>query len=204
MDLTWIKKNWTYFALGIVATLLFKQCNKEPEIIEVPIKIEVPVPVIEKVFDTVYYPVSVPSKSGNKKIDSTYIKKWESLKNDSIAREILFKKAIEIKEYRERVEDDTITINLALKVRGDLLNYQVDYKTKPRNIILDTVIKIPNPSVHKIFLGGEVVLPSVSGPSFTPSVAPGVIFIPKDNKHVYKVSYDFINKTVTGGLYWRL
>jgi len=198
----WLKDNWTLIAMGVLALFLFKQCNKEPEIIEVPVKIEVPVPVIEKQFDTVYYPVPVPVKGGKRPIDSTYIKKWEALKNDSIAREKLFRKAIEINEYKEKVEDDSITINLGLKVRGELLNYNIDYKTKPRTISIDTTIRVAIPKKAKIFLGGKVILPTVIN-SF-PSIAPGAVFIPKKNKSAFTINYDILNKKVMVGYYFKL
>jgi hypothetical protein len=196
----WLKKNWTLIAAIVLAGLLLKQCNVEPEYIEVPINIEVEVPVVEVQFDTVYLPT--PIKRGKKQIDSTYIKKWEELKNDSIAKDSLFRKAIEINDYRETVEDDTITINLGMKVRGELLQYNVDYKTKPRTISLDTVLKVEIPKNPLLYFGADAIIPN-NNPSLTPSIAPGILFISKNHKHAYKINYDVMNKGITVGAYWK-
>ena len=128
-------------AVAVLIYIYFAHPNVKE--VEVPVEVVVEVPVVEKVFDTVYQPKPIYINSEIKKeIDSTYYKKYKEL-NDSIKKDSLFRRSIEIKTYEEKIEDDTISINLNMKVRGDLLNYQVGYKTKPRDIKLDTVVKIP-------------------------------------------------------------
>lgn len=132
-------------------------CGPEPKLVEVPIKIEVPVPVIVKEFDTVRepYPVYI---EGPTVVDSLYYNKYMQLTTD-LQRDSLFKDAITIREYKERIEDDTITITLNMRVQGFLKEYQVGYETKPYSIPLDTVIKVAIPKKVQLFGGLELGLP---------------------------------------------
>lgn len=183
---------------AVISFFIFKGEVKE---VEVPIRVEVPVPSIEKQFDTVYYPKPVYVK-GKTQIDSSYYKKYSVLK-DSIAKDSLFKEAITLNTYRERVEDDTIKIDLGLKVRGELLNYNVDYFIKERTVTLDTVLKIPVPKKPILMVGGEAVIPT-DVINYKLSIKPGVLFINRNNNKGIKVSYDPINKVFEGGLYFKL
>lgn len=159
-----LKKYWR--ELLIIIGLLFMVLyffDPKTEEVKIPIKIEVPIPVIKVEFDTIYepkpYPVYLKGKL-IKEIDSSYYDKYNKLA-DSIKKDNLFKKAITINRYKEKVEDDTLTINLNMKVRGELLDYQIGYKTKPRIILLDTVIKVPIPTQNKFYGGFSVGMPLI-------------------------------------------
>lgn len=149
-----IKNKWKdiLVIIGIIFIFLyFFSPNKE--IVEVPVKIEVPVPVIQKEFDTIYEPKPIYKKGKNiVTIDSAYYNKYINLK-DSISKNNLYKEAITIREYDNKFEDEFIIINTYSKTRGTLLEITSNYKTKPRNIILDTVINVPIPTKAKVFIG---------------------------------------------------
>jgi len=188
-----IKKNWTFFVLGILCVLLWKSCNQDPEYIEVPIKIEVPIPIIEKEFDTIYLPEPI---KGDIIIDSTYYKEYLKLK-DSVARDSSYKEAISIREYRPFVEDDSIRIDIYSKVRGTLLESQVTYKTKPRNISLDTTIKIKVPKKAELYYGAQLTSPTDLLYIKNIGIGPSASFINKKHTKLYSGSYDFINKNAS-------
>lgn len=170
--------------------------TSEPEIIEVPVEIEVPVPVVVKEFDTIEKPVPVYVPVTERVVDSTLLKEYNNLKSE-MERDSLFREAITIKEYREKVEDDTIRIDLYAQVRGDLLNYQIGYETKPRTIKLDTTIKVEVPKKPMLFIGGKVNLPP-SG-NFNPGIGPQSVLVNKKHNKAYSFSYDFVNKQVGVG-----
>jgi hypothetical protein len=91
--------------------------TREKEIIEVPVKIEVPVPSIENTSDTIYLPF--PSKTikienpinnklqeANKELiaeNKLLIKTYEE--SDSVTKDSIYKKSITIKEYNEVFKD---------------------------------------------------------------------------------------------------
>lgn len=147
--------------VGIVFAALYF-FNPKKEIVKVPVTIEVEVPKIVKEFDTIYKPKPIYITKGSdtiKEIDSTYYNKYIALQNDSIKQDSLFKKAIAINTYKEKIEDDTLKIDLTMKLRGKLLNYQVGYEIKPRTVKVDTTLNIPIPTKAKLFVGGGVRMP---------------------------------------------
>lgn len=160
MILDLIKKNWKDIAIavGVVFIILYFVSPKVEEV-EVPVTIEVPIPVIEKEFDTIKIPTPVYIKSKPKKvIDSVYYNKYKQLK-DSVAKDSVFKDAITINEYNTKFEDDTLTINIFSKTRGTLLEQVAKYKTKPRVIPFDTIIKVKIPPKAKLFGGFSLGVP---------------------------------------------
>lgn len=134
-----LTKYLVIFLLGMGLMLFLKQCNTE--IIKVPITIEVEVPVIEKVHDTIDNPVPVPYAV--KEIDTILVAKYKK-SNDSLRVE-LFKRAVEINTYKEVFDDSIQTITVYAKTVGILNSLSVSYKTKPRVIRFDTILKIKVP-----------------------------------------------------------
>lgn len=199
-----VTKHWKDIALiaGIVFTMMyfFKPKIKE---VKIPIRIEVPVPVIENDFDTVKDPIPIPPKKdkNNKpiiQIDSTYYDKYIKLK-DSVERDSMFKKAIEINTYKEKVEDDSITINLTMKVRGKLLEYQAGYKTKPRTILLDTTVTVPIPKYNEFYGGFSLGLPLTKQPldGVTP-IFKIDSYLKTKNDNIWSLSFDSRNYIFIG------
>lgn len=105
----------------------------------IPVKVEVKVPSVEKVHDTVYLPKPVVVKV--KEVDSAYYDLYKGLK-DSIAKDSLFKEAITINEYSQSFEDTLQTINVYSKTRGTLLSQTVDYKTKEYTIEVEDSVAV--------------------------------------------------------------
>jgi len=190
------------FILGCVGTYFFMK--GEIVYVDVPVTIEVPIPVVKVERDTVYLPTPLPPANSSPVIDSTYYKKYLDLMGDKVRQDSLFKAAIRINEYRERIEDDTLIIDFYTKNRGELLEYQIGYETKPRNIIIDTTLKIPIPLKGAIYYGGGLNLPTQSGSTELLTVEAGLMFLPKKKNRMYGVSYDFMNKTINGKVYIKL
>jgi len=190
------------FILGCVGTYFFMK--GEIVYVDVPVTIEVPIPVVKVERDTVYLPTPLPPANSSPVIDSTYYKKYLDLMGDKVRQDSLFKAAIRINEYRERIEDDTLIIDFYTKNRGELLEYQIGYETKPRNIIIDTTLKIPIPLKGAIYYGGGLNLPTQSGSTELLTVEAGLMFLPKKKNRMYGVSYNFMNKTINGKVYIKL
>ena len=135
-------------AICIAIILFLTQCEGEKEIIEVPIKIDIPVPAIEGKFEPIKAPepiiVEVP----------TIDKQREFVLMDSIGKLNAYIEAITVREYSNTFEDDTIKIDTWSKVRGELLAQSNEYFIKPRTIQLDTVIEIQKPAFNALFLYG--------------------------------------------------
>lgn len=203
-----IKENWKYGAMGVgFAFMLLYFFSPKTEEVKVPVKIKVPVPVIQKEFDTVYVPKPVPvivKGDTVKEIDSVYYKKFTKLQ-DSIKRDSLFKEAITINTYKEKVEDDTLSINLNMRVRGKLLDYQVGYKTKPRFIDLDTVLKVKVPKKAQLYVGGSLGFQTIQNLDISSVPQVKLDLSLKSKKDIlYNVSYDFNNKVLWGGIQYKI
>jgi hypothetical protein len=137
-------------AICIAIILFLTQCEGKKEIIEVPIKIEVPVPAIEGKFEPIEAPepiiVQVP----------TIDKQRKFVLMDSIGKLNAYIEAITVREYENTFEDDTIKIDTWSKVRGELLSQSNEYFIKPRTIQLDTVIEVQKPTFNALFFYGGI------------------------------------------------
>lgn len=178
-----LKYVWPFFA-GAMFLLWLKQCNKDPEIVEVPIEIEVEIPVIEKVFDTI-----VITKDKIIKVteaDPELLKKYTKLK-DSVAKESMFKEAIKIREYNQDFSDEHQAVDVYSKVRGTLLEQSVKYKTEPKTIIVKDTVKIP--VKNKFYISTELGIPIAPRPNVGPVLKGGLVFQNKRG-NTFSLSYD--------------
>lgn len=169
--------------------------------IEVPIKIEVPVPVIEKQFDTIKLPAEIIKLPGETIIDSTYFTKYQELKTQ-MEKDSVFKDAITIREYRPFVEDDTIRIDIYSKVRGTLLENQISYKTKPYNISLDTTVTVQVPQKGAFYVGGSILYPYRES-ELKPSLKGAINHLNKKHNKIYNLQIDPLNETIEVGITFR-
>lgn len=178
-----IKKYWSYAALAILAIFLVKECNKPPKVDYKDVLIEVPIPVVEKQFDTVR---PKPITKTKKVIDSTYYKKYLSLK-DSVQRDSAYRDAIQINEYNQVFKDTFQTIEVYTKSRGEVLEQSLKYKTEPRTItVRDSIPIIPK---RTFSLGVEVGVPTVHGLGTSPVIKGGIQY--KNRKgNTTSLSYD--------------
>lgn len=151
-----------YFIIIVMSIIIYGYVTEEPEVIEVPIEIKVPVPSIEHFYDTIYMPdplvkytvdsLVIVNKKLAAKNDSLFNK--YTISNDSIKYE-LYKEAISIRDYKEIYIDTFQTIHVSTTTRGEILNQSVEYKTNPFNITIDTTVEMLN-KVNKRMLMGEI------------------------------------------------
>jgi len=159
---TWFSKDKTIYYVSlillVVVIFLSRGCNDKP----------IPDKIITK---TVY--VKVPGKAGhidNKKtpkpipqkelvIDKEYMARYNKLK-DSVAKAKLYTEAITINDYKQNFEDSIQKVTVNSKVRGTLLNQDIDYFVKPTTIktTKTTIIKTNPPKIH-ILAGISVGVP---------------------------------------------
>ena len=175
-----------YLIIAVLGVFLYFQLTKDVEIVEVPVRVEVPVPVVKVEFDTILdpYPVYIEGKTI---IDSTYFEKYINLK-DSVEKRKLFIEAIAIRDYHETVEDDTLKIDINMRVQGFLKSYQVSYKTKPRTILLDTILPLAIPKRSRLYGSIETVIPTNQF-EFQPVLKVGLMLKTKSDR-IYSVSID--------------
>ena len=169
---------------GVLLVLWLQQCNKDPEIIEIPVEIEVEVPVVEKVHDTVI--ITEKDIIHISKPDTLLLKKYLDLK-DQAKKDSLFKESIRIVEYNKPFSDDFQKVGVYSKVRGVLLEQSVDYKTKPKTIIVRDTIKIENK--NKFYIGAELGIPTIPTLNSTPVLKGGFVFQNKKG-NTFSLSYD--------------
>lgn len=180
---------------AIIMFFLKKGTVKE---ILVPIQFDIEAPIIEVEKDTIYLPEPI---KGEVIIDSTYYDKYKSLK-DSISKDSLFKEVIKINEYKELIEDDTLKIDLYMKSRGEVLSYKVNYKTKPYNIAIDTILPVNVPSYPEFYAGLTPLIP-YKEENIKVSIKPTINYINAKHTLMYNLEVDFINKSIESGILMR-
>lgn len=173
---------WIFLIVGSI--LFIRQCGEEPVIEYVPVEVEVLVPSVEKVFDTIYEPK--PVNVIVKEIDSTYYEKYKQLK-DSVAKDSMFKEAIKINEYKEVFEDTLQTIDVYSKTRGKLLEQSVKYTTKPYYITVKDSIQIQKKVT--VSVGSEIGISTIN-PILNKPVIKGNLIIKNKRDNTISISYD--------------
>lgn len=144
-----------FIGILLLAMMFFvwDRCTRKDEVIEIPIEIEVPVPVVERYTDTIEKPVPVYI---NNPINKELLSENQDLldkfnKADSLLKIKQYEDAISIREYKETFEDTFQTIDVYTKTRGEMLQQYVHYKTKPRTIKIDTTIITTVKGKFKVF-----------------------------------------------------
>ena len=180
-----------------------RECGKSepPKYIETIVPVEVSVPAITSAFPEVKDPVPV-STITETEIDSTYYFKWLALKNKPNSKDSLFKEVIKINTYKETVEDDTLSIDLEFKVRGEMLSYKIDYTINPQTVKTEIPVKIEIPRPPMIYFGADLVMANGNA-EMSSSLAPGILFIPKNHKYAVKGNYDLANESFLLGAYYK-
>lgn len=154
-----MKNSITKYVIAVLIGMAIMFFIKKPQVkeVKVPFRVEVKVPVIERVFDTILKPFEVKKEVVVR--DEKLIEKYKKA-NDSL-KEALFNSAVTVREYKEVFEDSTITITVGANVTGTLNSLIAEYKTKPRIIVLDTTLKVKVPDYSRsIGVYGEVGLPT--------------------------------------------
>lgn len=137
----------------ILIFFIWDKLNTDDSVIEVPVIIEVPVPIVENYTDTIYKPKPIYI---NNPLDKELIAENKDLidkfkKADSLLKLKQYQDAIAINEYKEEYIDTFQTITIYTKTRGELLEQYAHYKTKPYNIKLDTTVKVKVKNKFKVF-----------------------------------------------------
>lgn len=179
-----MKNNIIGFVVAVLIGMAIMFFIRKPQIkeVKVPFKVEVKVPVIERVFDTVY-----PKAKVVKEVDTSLVEQYKKA-NDSL-KKALFESSVTVREYKEVFEDSTITITVGANVTGTLNSLIAEYKTKPRVVVIDTTLTVDVPYYSRsISVYGELGMPTIQGIEAPP---------------VFKVGFDISNKNnwVWGGSY---
>jgi len=144
-----LSKAWSYLAVIILTIVVLGRCTKPKEVtVEVTVEVIVEVPVVEHVFDTITKFVPIKETV----IDSVYYEQYLTLK-DSLSQVDFIKDALTVREYKETFDDSIQTIEVFTEVTGKMNKQSLSYKTKPREVKLDTVIpmKVKTPRDFKRF-----------------------------------------------------
>lgn len=173
---------WIFLIVG--AIVFIRQCNTKIEPEYITIEKEILVPSVEKIFDTIRVPV--PVDRAVIKIDSTYYDRYLKLK-DSVQRDSMFREAIKINEYTQQFEDTLQTIEVYSKTRGDLLEQNVKYITKPSTILVKDSVEIKKR--NHVHFGAEVGIPIRSSFEVTPVIKGNVVFENKKG-NTFSLGYD--------------
>ena len=149
-----------YFYLAIILGGIiwwYFQPSSEVEIREVPIEIpvQVEVPRIVKVFDTVYMPPTIVIKE-NKEL----VSKYEELKTENEKLQA-YKDATSERVYNRTFSDDTQDISVYSKVSGKLVEQSVKYDIKPREIttVVKETVSVPIEPKRSLRAGAEMGIP---------------------------------------------
>ena len=182
-----MKNNIIGFVVAVLIGMAIMFFIRKPQIkeVKVPFRVEVEVPVVEKVFDTVYEVQEVTKEVAV--VDESLVEEYKKA-NDSL-KEALFNSAVTVRDYRQVFEDSTITITVGAKVTGTLNSLVAEYKTKPKIIVMDTTLTVDVPDYSRsISVYGELGMPTIQGIKAQP---------------VFKVGFDISNKNnwVWGGSY---
>lgn len=174
-------KNIILVAVIVLAGyLIYDKLTAKPQIIEVPVRVEVPVPAVEGSIekDTIGIPVRVEVENPiNKKLLQDYIQT-----KDSLEQLKLYQEAITTRVYSEVFEDTIQRITVESTVQGKLLDQDLNYFIKPRTVRFDTIIKIPVPTRVKLFVGAEIGMPLLDLPNFNTSPIVKANFFLKDKR----------------------
>jgi len=182
-----MKNNIIGFVVAVLIGMAIMFFIRKPQIkeVKVPFRVEVEVPVVEKVFDTVYEVQEVTKEVAV--VDESLVEEYKKA-NDSL-KEALFNSAVTVRDYRQVFEDSTITITVGAKVTGTLNSLVAEYKTKPKIIVMDITLTVDVPDYSRsISVYGELGMPTIQGIKAQP---------------VFKVGFDISNKNnwVWGGSY---
>lgn len=154
-------------AVLFIVYLVYDKFTAKPELVEVPIRIEVPVPAIqgeikpEIIEKPIYVEVENP-------VNIKLLKEYNEAK-DSIVKLNLYKNAITNRTYSQKFEDSIQQVTVNSKVQGKLLEQDISYFIKPRSLIVDRTVEVPIENKLKVFGGVELGLP-ISQDEVTPIV----------------------------------
>lgn len=189
-------ERYVYLAV-IVAGVVWWYFQPSPgvEIREVPVEVpvQVTVPQIIKVFDTVHMPPVIKVKD-NKELVEAYQKL--QTENEKLKA---YKESVKIRSYDKKYSDDTQDISVFTEVEGKVLKQSVEYDIKPREIntvVTETVPVIIEPK-RSLRFGAEMGVPVNQG-SMSP-VFKGNVILENKKGLMLSAGYD-TEQRVWGGV----
>ncbi len=184
--MNWIKNNlgilWPLLT-GVFLVLWLQQCNKEPEVIKIPVEKIIKIPEVTTKFDTI---VPEPEIKVVKQIDSSIYKEYLKLK-EGTQKDSAFKEAIAIKEYNVPFEDSLQLTNVYTKTRGEILEQSITTTLKERELVIRDTIRVSKKGQFNI--GGGVGIPLADPLNNRPVIKAELMFINKKG-NTFSVSYD--------------
>jgi hypothetical protein len=191
--------------IGVLIILLgwsvFSNVNREevkPKVItiEVPAKSGIVKDTLQIVpRDTVYLPSEVnPEIKEVVVVDSTLKLKYKK-ETDSLKRELLYLKAIEINDYEKiLIDNDTIQITGKATTRGELLDFRIDYNIKPSEFsyIPEVISKRPSLSAG---INVEAGVPTITE---APFILKGGVHFENGKGNGFSLGYDTRNRVWVG------
>lgn len=152
----------------LIWQIFFTNNNSTKEIIK-PVIVNVPEKIGTsglKTIETIKtVPVIIPKTNEKIIVDSTYEILYRKAA-DTIEKQKLYLKAIEVKNYKKDfIDNDTIKISGDLKTRGDLISYKIDYKIKQSSIQVEPQVIYKKPSLSLGF-GVETGIPTFPNTNF--------------------------------------
>lgn len=130
---------WLLLIVAVIVILLQRQKNDEP----IPVKVPLIIPQIKGTINPPQPILSPPIKVVEKIIHREVIDSIPKLIDDSV---VVFDRS-----YRQDFEDDNLSVTVNSTVRGSLLNQNIDYTIKQKNI--DTTILVTYPNINNLYFG---------------------------------------------------
>lgn len=193
-----IKNILVVVAVVFVALYFF---NPRIEEVKVPVTIEVKVPVIEKVHDTIE--VLVPYETLVNSPINKGLKDSLNKANTTIDSLRAYKAFTVKRKYSQIFDDSTQTITVFAETTGTLDKLQASYKTKPRSIVIDTILTIPIPKYNEFYGGFSVGVPIITNTGINPTPTfKADLYLKTKNNNIWSVSFD-TNKTLWVGHAWQ-
>lgn len=205
-----IKWEWIAIAiLGGIIIFLTRDFNKKEEVkVDVPVKLDIPIPAKEGKSDTIYLPSPIKYKENplNKELEKLYKEA-----KDSLEKQRVFNEAIKEREYNEIYEDSVVKTTVYTRTQGKLLKQSVNYLVKPYNVKVDTIVNtvIQIPKRNELYYGFDT---NVNMKNLTnSSIGSSLLFKNKKDKIIqFGVGIQDVNKGVSvdnlylkGGLYFK-
>lgn len=154
------KRSWKYILIVFLIILLYKQCNRQPQLVTKIVTKEVKgkFQSVKPIHDTILITRTLTDSKEDKFLQGQIeqlIKENKGLTeyfneaSDSV-RLLMYQRAVELKTFAHTFENDTIKATTSGIVQGEVKSIKLDYTIKPQTI------EIPKPKekVFSLLAGG--------------------------------------------------
>lgn len=182
--------------IGGIGMYFLKKCDTEP--VEVPIYIEIPIPVKDSLFDPIDDPKPLPSKPKMNPINKALKDQLAKVTSERDSLKVLKDFAVK-RVYEETVEDSIQTITARVETTGTMDKIQLGYVQKPRTIKYKDTLTVDLPKslerAVNLYIEGGVPFENNVDVGFKYKL--GVDIVNK-KKIIYGVSYAPQSKYIFG------